>query len=118
MIRSRWAPPVIWSLVILSLTSIPNPHVPVPTGSDKWLHFIVYAVLGALVARAAEVTPRQWALLAAVIISVSIFGALDEWHQALIPGRFPDVRDWVADFVGGIVGSTAFTFRALRRQSA
>lgn len=118
MIRSRWAPPLIWSLVILSLTSIPNLQVSVPKGSDKWAHFVVYAVLGVLVARAAEVIPRRVALLAAVVLGVSLFGAIDEWHQGFIPGRSPDVRDWMADSAGGLVGATGLTFRARRRQAA
>jgi hypothetical protein len=101
LIRSRWAPPLIWSIIILSLTSIPNPHVPMPTGGDKWAHFLVYGILGVLVARAAELNPRRAAALAIIILGVSLFGALDEAHQAFIPGRFPDVRDWIADTIGG-----------------
>ena len=115
MIRNRWALPLIWSLVILSLTSIPNLQVSAPKNSDKVVHFLVYAVLGLLVARAKDVMPRQLARVAAVVIGVSLFGAMDEWHQGFIPGRFPDVRDWMADTVGGIAGATAFTLRPRQR---
>ena len=118
MIRNRWAPPLIWSLVILSLTSIPNLQVSAPKNSDKVVHFLVYAILGVLVARARDVMPRHYARLAAVIVGVSLFGAMDEWHQGFIPGRFPDVRDWMADTVGGIAGATAFTIRPRQRQTS
>jgi VanZ family protein len=100
------------------LTSIPNPHLPVPKGSDKWAHFLVYAMLGVLVARAVELKPRRAALMVAVVVGVSLFGAFDEWHQYFIPGRFPDVMDWLADSVGGAVGATMFAFGLGRRQTA
>ena len=118
MIRNRWAPPLIWSLGILSLTSIPNLQVTAPKDSDKLVHFLVYAVLGVLVARAKDVTPRHYAQLAAVIIGVSLFGAMDEWHQGFIPGRFPGVGDWLADSLGGFAGATAFTIRPRQRQTS
>ena len=79
------------------------------------MHFLVYAILGLLVARAQNVVPRRFAQLAAIVIGVSLFGAMDEWHQGFIPGRFPDVRDWMADTVGGIAGATAFTLRPRQR---
>lgn len=118
MIRNRWAPPLIWSIIILSLTSIPNPHVPMPTGGDKWAHLIVYAILGVLVARAAELTPRRMLALATIILGISLFGAIDEAHQAFIPGRFPAVDDWMADTIGGAIGATAFMFLGTRRLTA
>ena len=118
MIRSLWAPPCVWSLFILFLTSIPNPNLPAPKGSDTWAHFLVYAVLGVLTARAAELTPRRVLPLLAVIAGVSLFGAFDEWHQAFIPGRVPGFADWIADSVGGAVGAMLFTFAMRRRQVA
>lgn len=88
-----------------------------PKGSDTWAHFFVYAVLGLLVARAAELMPRRAARLAAVAIGISLFGAIDEWHQRFIPGRFPAVGDWIADSAGGAVGAALFAFSVGRRQT-
>ncbi len=31
-------------------------------------------------------------------------GALDEWHQSLVPGRTPEVADWLEDVAGVFVG--------------
>ena len=89
-----------------------------PTGGDKWAHLIVYGVLGVLVARAAELNPRRGVLLAAIILGISLFGAVDEAHQALIPGRFPDVRDWVADTIGGAIGAAGFMVLGRRSLTA
>ena len=118
MIRSRWAPPFLWSILILCLTSIPNLQVTAPKGSDTWAHFLVYAVLGVLTARAAELTSRRVLLLLAVIAGVSLFGAIDEWHQRFIPGRFPDGRDWIADSVGGAAGAVLFALAMPYREVA
>jgi VanZ family protein len=35
------------------------------------------------------------------LISTSVYGATDEWHQAFVPLRTSDVRDWIADTTGG-----------------
>jgi VanZ family protein len=111
----RWTPPVIWSLVILFLTSIPNPSIPAPKDSDKLVHFFVYAVLGALTGRAALLQRRQLALALALVAGISVFGAIDEWHQHFIPGRSPAVNDWVADTIGGVVGIAAMMVVSIRR---
>ena len=103
----RWAPTIAWSLAILFLTSIPNPHISAPRNSDKVLHFAVYAILGVLAARAADVRRGRLATALIVILCISVFGAVDEWHQSFIPGRFPAVDDWVADTLGGIAGTSA-----------
>lgn len=45
------------------------------------------------------------AVLPGVAVAVAvIFAALDEYHQGWIPGRDPDVGDWLADILGIIVG--------------
>lgn len=111
----RWAPPAFWALAILLLTSIPNPNIPAPKDSDKVLHFGVYAILGVLTARAAGLRRDRFALCAAIVAGVSLFGAIDEWHQYFIPGRSPAVEDWIADSVGGLAGTLVVMFGALRR---
>ena len=115
----RWAPPIIWSLAILFLTSIPNPQIAAPKNSDKVLHFAVYAVLGILTSRAAMLQRRQVATALAIIAGISVFGAIDEWHQYFIPGRFPAVEDWVADSLGGVAGTGLVMLGGFwRRQAA
>ena len=37
------------------------------------------------------------------------YGALDEWHQSLVPGRDVSVGDWVADSAGVILGLLLFS---------
>jgi VanZ family protein len=103
---SRWWPPVVWAAVVLTATSIPNVSLPGPSGTDKAGHFFMYGMLGFLILRAASRTRSARALLA-TLAGVAIFAALDEWHQAFIPGRSADVGDWVADVIGVCLGAVS-----------
>ena len=74
---------------------------------DKVLHFSIYTVFSFLLTRQIlEITNRWRAAVIAVAISV-VFGALDEWHQRLIPGRSTELADWYADSAGAVVGALA-----------
>ena len=82
-------------------------HVPL---RDKGIHFVEYAVLGWLCAAASS---RAWPSAAAwrtaafaVFISV-LWGLSDEIHQALVPGRSPELGDVVADLFGSAVGAAS-----------
>jgi VanZ family protein len=117
MTASRWIPVAVWIGVILTGTSaptVPGPDVP---GLDKVGHFAMYAVLGILTARAVRggvATPRP---LLVVLAAIAVFGAADELHQRLIPGRSADVADWFADVTGATVGVgtyAAFKFRRIK----
>lgn len=88
------------------LTSIPGSDVPsvgVPH-VDKVVHFALYAVLGALVARAlrpARAGGRIGAGAALLgLAAIALFAAVDEWHQRWVPGRSGDLLDWWADLAG------------------
>jgi VanZ family protein len=77
--------------------------------SDKVAHFIEYAILGALYAYAVTRTWPQLSSLRALAIAAALtsaWGYLDEIHQAFVPGRNSDLRDWVADTLGAIAGAT------------
>ena len=70
---------------------------------DKLVHAGLYGVLGAALAygRSASRPPPPHAL---VIALGMLYGATDEWHQAFVPLRSPDLGDWVADVVGVFLG--------------
>jgi VanZ family protein len=74
----------------------------VPTDWDKGLHAGAYFVLGVLALRACHGGLRRLgprATVAALVITLT-YAALDELHQARVPGRHASVLDWVADAVG------------------
>jgi VanZ family protein len=114
-VRARaWWPAAACAAVVLALSSIPHPESPVPTftHADKLAHGLEYAVLALLLVRGLRREPRTGAWSTAVTIlagaaAIAVFGALDEWHQAAIPGRSTSLWDWIADTTGGLAGSLA-----------
>lgn len=66
---------------------------------DKFGHFAVYGLLATLVCRMGQ----GWRAALGAVIVVSAYGASDEWHQSFVPGRSPEVEDWISDTVGAAV---------------
>ena len=84
-----------------------------PAGiSDKTGHLAGYFLLGALVARAiaaGEWSGYTWPTAATAWVFAAAYGVTDEWHQSFVPGRTPDVGDWMADAVGAAAGVLVVT---------
>ena len=96
--------------VIFGISSLPDPLPQVTERiSDRILHVVEYAILAVLLARAfsREGVKSSPAMLAAFVLT-SLYGGTDEYHQAFVPGRIADVRDWIADTIGGAAGVIAF----------
>ena len=93
--------------VIFYLSSQPDP-LPELTAAvwDKALHFLEYAGLAVLLARAfrGEGMARRHAFLAAVGVA-SLYAASDEIHQIWVPVRDAAVGDWLAGSLGAIGGA-------------
>ncbi len=85
---------IIW--VLSSSSNTPGPPLRHPL--DWTAHFLTYTTLAFALGRA---TGRRY--LALVI--AAWFGALDETHQAFVPGREAGISDWYFDLLGGWVGS-------------
>lgn len=101
---------MLWVALILVGTSWPRIHLgPPDLALDKVAHFTAYAVLAALMLRA-TLRPRHVGTMVAVVLAVSAFGAVDEWHQSFIPSRSMSLLDWVADTAGAIVGVLSVRF--------
>lgn len=121
----RWlgafAPAILYMLLIWALSSFPIQldfsRVPL---RDKGVHFVEYGTLSVLLTHALRVTaPQRRAILtwgAAVIITL-VWGAIDEIHQAFVPGRSSDVGDLIADGCGAVVGAMVYLL-VRRRQPA
>ena len=102
---------VAWALFIFILSSIPGGTLPAYKllSYDKLLHAGVYAVLGALSFLALR---RRSSHRASVLVLMAgaistLYGVTDEIHQMFVPRRSPDVRDVLADCVGGLIGAFA-----------
>lgn len=93
---ARWIPVALWAILIFLLSDQPS----LPKLGPPWIsfaaHFLEYLVLGFLLARASSP--------GAALAAAGGYGITDEFHQAFVPGRTPDVPDWLTDMAGALVG--------------
>ncbi len=103
----------------LSSQADPLPFVPRPwLAQDKLIHAAEYAVLAALLVVGLRLLgARPWIAVLAAVILASAYGASDEFHQSFVPGRDADVRDWVADTLGAVLGAS-LAHAVLRRRGS
>jgi VanZ family protein len=98
-----------YTAVLLYATHHPRPGelVGVPLPADKTLHFVAYGLLGAAVGGAVAARGGWGARAAAAwLVGLAVFAALDEATQPFF-GRYADVRDWMFDGIGLVVGVAA-----------
>ena len=101
-LATTWLPAALWAGLIFALSSLRA------GGSDleaheialrKLAHFLEYAVLGALLARATDELPAFW-------LGVG-YAVSDEIHQAFVPGREAAILDVAIDAAGVLAGVLA-----------
>jgi VanZ family protein len=76
------------------------------TWTDKIAHFIVFGLLGWLVARGlyhSQNNHLQKMFFKLTIFISLLYAAMDEIHQLLVPGRYADIYDFIADLLGVVV---------------
>jgi VanZ family protein len=108
---AAWVAVAAWAGIIFWLSAQSNPpiHPPAIPFGDKVAHAGEYAILAALVATglvATGLAAGRRAILIAALVG-SLYGASDEIHQAFVPGRDADPRDWAADTAGALLGALA-----------
>jgi VanZ family protein len=110
LIPSRWQ----WAYALALATTVvwasSHGRVAVPDCADfahfdKLAHASIFGLLATLVLRPFRTRRLVWAILI-----VSLFGATDELHQHLTPGRSMDALDWLADTLGAVVAVSVYTF--------
>jgi VanZ family protein len=100
-----WGPALVWTLLLFAASSLRTLPVPLDGGADKFAHFGAYMVLGILLAHGfSQTMARIWPALPVG----SLIGALDELYQGFVPGRAPEIGDWVADTLGVAAGLIAY----------
>jgi VanZ family protein len=94
-----FTPLFLWAAAVLAVGGLDlQIDAPLPSGSDKAAHFIMYGVGGVLAAWAGRYRGAVAGWLA--LLFVLLTGAADELHQATVPTRHGDVWDWAADAAG------------------
>ncbi len=94
--------------------------VDVPFGLDKWLHMGAFFVLTMLLA-ACRLWPdatagRLRGLPIKPIAVVIVYSWIDELTQGLVPGRYIDGADALADALGALLGGLCWMILQRRRQ--
>lgn len=114
----RWGPALVWMGVIYFLSSRPD----LPQIEEVWLemllrksaHVMVYAILGALLARA--VHGDGWRGVALAALLGVLYAISDEWHQTFVPGRKGNVWDVLLDGAAALAGAYLW-FRLIQRRN-
>lgn len=105
-----WLPVAVMAGVIFLLSAQPDLKSPLPSLYDfiarKIGHFVEYAILGLLSARALRLGHRLSLKQAALgaLFAVIIYAASDEFHQGFVHGRHPAALDVIIDTLGGLTG--------------
>ncbi len=112
----RWLPLIVWIVMIFTLSSIPgfsSDDVNLPTGFDKIVHFIEYAIFAMLYYRGLSYggVRIRWSIVIIVITSGIAVAALDEMYQSYIPRRDSSFYDLVMDSAGVVAGTLAAVLR-------
>jgi len=108
--RGSWSWPILLATTVFFASGQSTVAAPGWIGVDKAGHFLVFGLLGMLIART---QPRSRWWLGWLV--ATLYGAADEWRQSFTPGRFVEVADWLADMVGAAVGVAVYArWRAIR----
>ncbi|HHX43029.1 MAG TPA: VanZ family protein [Chloroflexi bacterium] len=119
---THWLPLILWAAVITFLSSRPElPHVGPQLNTNDYLfdyiaHAAEFGLLFVLAWRAFRTSAGAWlsrqAAPMAWVVSAAC-AALDEAHQALVPGRMATLADWLADSAGAAlaIGAVYLWFR-------
>lgn len=118
-----WLALLVWGASVLWLSSLTRQELPEAAFllSDKFNHFVAFAVGGWLAASALRISCRQGRATGQILLAILLiaaFGAFDEMLQTYTPGRQGgDLYDWIADFLGAIAGAllTLVTHARLER---
>ena len=105
---------IFWSLVIITLTSIPKLQSPSEKiiGFDKIAHFGIYLVFSYLFIKMFPEKEFHKTIKKLYLLAVFV-PILDELHQIPIPGREFSVYDIFADMLGFMVIILIFRFRKI-----
>jgi VanZ family protein len=112
-----WLPALAWMGIIFALSA--QPDLPHPdTGWADFLvsslaHAFVFGVLALLLARASGDRPH--AVRRAFLLTV-LYALSDEFHQAFVPGRVPDLWDLACDGLGAGLVLLAWAWWRQHRQ--
>ncbi len=89
---------LLWMGLIFFLSSLSGEELAtLPSISDILSHGMLYLVLGGLLYFSRQRRREPWAVFIA-----ALYGLSDEFHQAFVPGRTPELKDLVVDLTAAL----------------
>jgi len=107
----RALPALFLMSAIFHASSFTLPPDPSAGRSDLLFHFSEFFALGLLTARMVAPNIGRVHSLQSFLLASSLvlgYGLADEIHQGFVPGRDPDLLDWLVDASGGLLGVLAY----------
>ena len=110
LIRGYWKSIVV-SIGILYVSLVRDPGISLPTfvGADKWVHALMYAILGGMVCwDSIRMKMSGWRLwLITMVLPMLYGGAIELIQEQWFAPRSGEWMDWGADCAGVIIGATS-----------
>jgi hypothetical protein len=115
---TRWGVTLVFAALVIALSITPGVARPgdnafvwlivsTPAPLQKLMHVVVYATLALLwMWTLASVESRAVRITLVILITVGL-GAILEWHQTRVPGRFGTVFDVLLNIIGTLIGIIA-----------
>ena len=108
LIRGYWKSIVV-CIGILYVSLVRDPGISLPTfvGADKWVHALMYAILGGMVCwDSIRIKMSGWRLwLITMVLPMLYGGAIELIQEQWFAPRSGEWMDWGADCAGVIIGA-------------
>ena len=85
----------------------------IPAPWDKLAHFVVFATIAGLLA--IGIAGKHPAL---PIAMAGAIGAIDEWHQTVLPGRSANIADLLTDVSAAVLAVMIYEYLRARQAAA
>jgi VanZ family protein len=107
LIRGYWKS-IIVCIGILYVSLVRDPGISLPTfvGADKWVHGLMYAILGGIACwDSIGMKMSGWRLgLIAIVLPIVYGGVIEVIQEQWFAPRTCEWMDWLADCVGVMIG--------------
>jgi VanZ family protein len=108
LIRGYWKS-IIVCIGILYVSLVRDPGISLPTfvGADKWVHGLMYAVLGVMACwDSIRMEIKGWRLgLISIVLPIVYGGVIEVIQEQWFAPRSGEWMDWGADCIGVIIGA-------------
>ena len=108
LIRAYWTSIIVCiGILYVSLVRDPGIHLPTFVGADKWVHLLMYALLGAVATYdSIRFQLSGWRLwLVATLLPILFGGIIELVQEQWFAPRSGEWMDWLADGIGVIIGA-------------